>query len=480
MSDGAMRRGKVHVRQLRQRGLDDLRIREQFRQAGWRDHQIDELLGVTGSPACPYCGSDDVETLPKRRGFAAWLEGYDPTQTCKACGLQWGDEGSEYRIRRRGHHDRWLTSRLRVAELTDASVTQWELAVALAREGSTHPRHCEFVVADYCARHSVELKPPGSAEAVPVELAMLDENDYNPLVDRSRLEEALQVAAAKGDAETVALLIANGVSPAVGYPTPLHEAAQHGRAEVVELLLKHGGGAISRDRAGLADDEEMWLGGSTDGNHQALLTGNHPVIVDARGPLGLTPLHEAADNGHLSICRMLLERGAPPDSTDDQAATPLHAAASFGHPDVCGLLLAHGADPASRDADGCTPLHLASGSGLVDICRALLQAGAPVDVVSRRERRKHKHVSWVDDYSGETHTHFDGLEPAAVEQRTPLHYAADGGHPEVVKLLLERGARMDMKDGYGDSAWDIALHYAQRGSERHQQVLELLRPGEPG
>jgi ankyrin repeat protein len=480
MSDTAMRRGKVHVRQLRQRGLDDARIREQFRKAGWRDHQIDELLGVTRPPACPYCGSNDVETRPKRRGFTAWLEGYDPTQSCKACGLRWGDEGREYRIRPRWHYDRWLASRLRVVELTDSSVTQWELAVALALEGGTHPSHCEFVVADYCARHSVQLEPPRSAEPVSIELAMLDKEHYNPLLDGSRLEEALGGAAAKGDAETVALLIASGVSPAAGYPTPLHEAAEHGCAEIVELLLEHAGGAITRDQAGLADDEEIWLGSSTDGGHRALSAQGHPVVVDARGPLGRTPLHEAADNGHLSICRMLLERGAPADSTDDQGVTPLHDAASCGHPDVCRLLLEHGAKAASRDADGCTPLHLASGSGLADICRALLKAGAPVDVVSRREHSKPRYVSWVDDYSGETQTHLDGFEAAVVEKRTPLHYAAEGGHLEIVKLLLERNARPDIEDGYGESAWDIALHYAQRGSERHEQTLELLRPGEPG
>ena len=36
--------------------------------------------------------------------------------------------------------------------------------------------------------------------------------------------------------------------------------------------------------------------------------------------------------------------------------------------------------------------------------------------------------------------------PGGHSHGTPLHHAAGGGHEEVVRLLVERGARLDLKD----------------------------------
>ncbi|XP_041260559.1 ankyrin repeat domain-containing protein 39 isoform X2 [Onychostruthus taczanowskii] len=69
------------------------------------------------------------------------------------------------------------------------------------------------------------------------------------------------------------------------------------------------------------------------------------------------PQHYASRNGHLGVCRLLLERGAPCDARTPGGATPLHRACYRGHRAVTELLLAHGADPAAADGDGKTGLH---------------------------------------------------------------------------------------------------------------------------
>ncbi|XP_050181677.1 ankyrin repeat domain-containing protein 39 isoform X2 [Myiozetetes cayanensis] len=79
---------------------------------------------------------------------------------------------------------------------------------------------------------------------------------------------------------------------------------------------------------------------------------------------GYTALHYASRNGHLGVCRMLLERGAPCDARTPGGATPLHRACYCGHLAVSRLLLQHGADPAATDGDGRTPLHKDSRSRL--------------------------------------------------------------------------------------------------------------------
>ena len=39
-------------------------------------------------------------------------------------------------------------------------------------------------------------------------------------------------------------------------------------------------------------------------------------------------------------------------------------------------------------------------------------------------------------------------------QRTPLHAAAEGGHVDVVKYLVDKGADVDTKDGIGVNTAD--------------------------
>jgi hypothetical protein len=49
-------------------------------------------------------------------------------------------------------------------------------------------------------------------------------------------------------------------------------------------------------------------------------------------------------------------------------------------------------------------------------------------------------------------------------------WAAGQGHAEVVRLLLQRGARSDLRDDRGFSAIDIARQQA------HAEVVALLQP----
>ena len=78
-------------------------------------------------------------------------------------------------------------------------------------------------------------------------------------------------------------------------------------------------------------------------------------------PLPTTPQHYASRNGHLGVCRLLLQRGAHCNARTPGGATALHRASYCGHVAVARLLLAHGADPAAADGDGRTSLHKVRG-----------------------------------------------------------------------------------------------------------------------
>ncbi|KAF7269229.1 ankyrin repeat domain-containing protein 39 [Rhynchophorus ferrugineus] len=96
--------------------------------------------------------------------------------------------------------------------------------------------------------------------------------------------------------------------------------------------------------------------------------------VDQKDSAGYTALHYASRNGHLEICRYLIESGANIDGrTRSGQATALHRACTAGKLDIVDFLLSHNADLNLKDADGRTALDRATVSNRQDICKILQQ-----------------------------------------------------------------------------------------------------------
>jgi ankyrin repeat protein len=72
---------------------------------------------------------------------------------------------------------------------------------------------------------------------------------------------------------------------------------------------------------------------------------------------GWTPLHYAAFEGHLVVCRTLLESGAKIDQTDNDGKPPLMLAAEEGHSDLVREFLKNYGAPSDQKAhDGRTAI----------------------------------------------------------------------------------------------------------------------------
>ena len=110
------------------------------------------------------------------------------------------------------------------------------------------------------------------------------------------------------------------------HQTPLFWAAERGRRELVELLIRHGADVNAR-----APDRSR----STKGDQT-----------------GKTPLHVAAEGGHTAVIQTLLEKGANIDATDEVPFTPLHWAIRHERDDAVKLLLEKGATVDLDDTDG--------------------------------------------------------------------------------------------------------------------------------
>jgi len=60
--------------------------------------------------------------------------------------------------------------------------------------------------------------------------------------------------------------------------------------------------------------------------------------VNAKTSLGITPLHEAAQNGIEEIAEILVAHGASINAVDDKGWTPLVRAQKWGHQEVVEFL----------------------------------------------------------------------------------------------------------------------------------------------
>jgi ankyrin repeat protein len=95
-----------------------------------------------------------------------------------------------------------------------------------------------------------------------------------------------------------------------------------------------------------------------------------------------TPLHQAVLGNSVGLVGLLLESGARVDAQDRHGYTPLHFAAQEHTPEIARILLGKGADPNARDEDGNSVLWRAVSfaCGRDDIVRLLLENGARDDV----------------------------------------------------------------------------------------------------
>lgn len=92
-----------------------------------------------------------------------------------------------------------------------------------------------------------------------------------------------------------------------------------------------------------------------------------------------TPLHLAAQNGHVeAVTRLLADARVEVNARTDRQFAPLHLAAQSGHVDIIDRLVSGGADFEARSENGKSPLDMAVESGRWVIIWRLIDSGASV------------------------------------------------------------------------------------------------------
>lgn len=136
----------------------------------------------------------------------------------------------------------------------------------------------------------------------------------------------------------------------------------------------------------------------------------------------------------------------------------LQLAAQTGKIACIRFLLENGADIKLCYGKSFEPILLAADAGHVDAVRILLDAGAEIDRL--------RPFSFPYDYDFAKEDAHDEEEEEKVNTYTnvtPLIAAASADYPEIIKLLLERGAELDLPDTAGRTAlWHAVIANARK------------------
>ncbi len=152
---------------------------------------------------------------------------------------------------------------------------------------------------------------------------------------------------------------------------------------------------------------------------------------------GDTALHLAAAGFYLSIAKLLVENGAEVSARNRRGAQAIHYAADAGRwePTAQGrmieYLLSAGADANAVDKNGVAPLHRAVRTRSLAAVRALSDGGADVR---------------LRNGAGSTPLHLAVHNTGASGSGSERARAQQTG---IIRLLLERGARVSDQDGKG-------------------------------
>ncbi|XP_026090625.1 ankycorbin-like isoform X1 [Carassius auratus] len=195
-------------------------------------------------------------------------------------------------------------------------------------------------------------------------------------------DERLLSAVEHGEADKVtSLLSKKGTCPTKldsEGKSALHVAATRGQAECLAVILAHGADVSLQDASGFT---ALHLAAKNNHPECAKKLLQAKCVVDAADSSGRTALHHAAASGDTVIVQLLCEHKCHVNLKDSDGFTPLLLSASHSHAEVCQSLLDWGANINARDKDGRTAVMLASESSCPAAVELLVQRGADLQMV---------------------------------------------------------------------------------------------------
>ncbi|CAB3249985.1 unnamed protein product [Arctia plantaginis] len=273
-----------------------------------------------------------------------------------------------------------------------------------------------------------------------------------------------------GAAIASASVVSNGIDQQDAFMrTALHYASEQNHLNAVKLLIE----------AGCKVD--IAAGDGLTPLHVAVVK-NHIEIVKVLLKAGsqvnykthekMIPLHFAAARGFLEAVKILVDGGASLEARDTNERTALYLAVVRGHVNVVKYLISIGANVNGEEIHGYTPLCEAVWARSSVLIEILLKAGARITHSHRLLhnaiiQRQGEIVKLLTNFGGGINLHNDNGD-------TPLLLAARSCQPEIVTILLSKGANVNSRNSItGENALHIAVESVYC-SKVFEELLKLL------
>jgi len=295
----------------------------------------------------------------------------------------------------------------------------------------------------------------------------------------------LMTAAVGGHSQAVEILLENGADPTIADGDgliPLMSAAEHGTVATLKAILTHVSdpdyinlisnsgftSLIIASAHGHADAVEYLLdnGAKADTVHEnrvtalmyaaaaghldvmKILIGKGGADLEFKHTNGGTALLEASTAGMYEAIVLLVESGSNVDFMDDDGVNPLMAIAAQGNAKAQEFILGE-LKKVKSEAEATEYINLfahsggsavmfAAAGGHVECAKQLMDLGAEINAIARnKDGYLEKLQKMIEEGQvQEEDPHVDGV--------TALHVASEGGHLEMVNVLLEAGVELSL------------------------------------
>ncbi|XP_021029411.1 protein phosphatase 1 regulatory subunit 12A isoform X10 [Mus caroli] len=213
------------------------------------------------------------------------------------------------------------------------------------------------------------------------------------------------------------------------------------------------------------DDGAVFLAACSSGDTDEVLKLLHRgADINYANVDGLTALHQACIDDNVDMVKFLVENGANINQPDNEGWIPLHAAASCGYLDIAEFLIGQGAHVGAVNSEGDTPLDIAEEEAMEELLQnEVNRQGVDIEAARKEEER----VMLRDARQWLNSGHISDVRHAK-SGGTALHVAAAKGYTEVLKLLIQAGYDVNIKDYDGWTPLHAAAHW---GKEEACRIL---------